>query len=396
MAGREAERRGRAGAEASARGAGARSARQGVPGEGASSGASAGRPERGRMLAWLATEAVLPCGAALSWVNPAHPGYAYPEAAGLVLGLLAQEAGSSWALRGRIARRLAAEVGPEGEVGRGGVAYLFDAGIVLHGLLLAEARARGEAGLAPASAEAEPARARAGLEDVVAARARLTEGVLAGIAGRRARAPGCAGAADHWSDAWGCHLLKLALPLGRLEALGEGRAEGAIARLVDELLPLWRGDRFVVHAASERTYVHAGCYALEGMAALAGMAGRTGRWGEAGAIVGAGARWLAAIQEADGALPAWHDGARGWGERPSDVVAQALRIWWAAERLSPESGSFAAARARALGCLARRQARSGGIVYAPGGADVNSWCTVFAAQAVGWSEGQGEGGPWLV
>lgn len=42
------------------------------------------------MLDWLAgPEVVRDDGAVVSWHNPAHPGYPYPEAAGLVLSVLA-------------------------------------------------------------------------------------------------------------------------------------------------------------------------------------------------------------------------------------------------------------------------------------------------------------------
>ncbi len=330
---------------------------------------TASRPDRARMLAWLAREAVVDGGAVLSWVNPAHPGYTYPEAAGLVLGLLAQEPGSPPGLRRRLADRLTAEVGPTGALGRAGVDYLFDAGIVLHGLLL-----HVEAGGALGDPDAL---------------ARLGEGVLAGIEGRTPRVPAAPGS-DHWSDTWGCHLIKLALPLQRLAAGGERRAAAAAGRLVDELLGLWRGDRFVVHAGSERTYVHAGCYALEGLWGLGGGWEATAR-----PILRAGAAWLASIQAEDGSLPAWHDGARGSGARPSDVVAQALRIWTMVD-LAEGTGRFAAARARALGCLAARQHASGGIRYVEGEADVNSWCTAFAAQALAWAELGAEAQPWPI
>jgi len=345
-------------------------------------------PSRPRLLAWLLAAPLLPDGAVLSWHNPAHPGYPYPEAAGLLLGLLSQETGDFQALRDRIADRLLAELSPRGAVGRAGVDYLFDSGIALHGLLLH--RDHGGHLRDPSALD------------------RLGEAILQALAARRPRHP-LTPTPERWSDAYGCHLLKLVLPLQRWRPR-DPRVHAAIDRLLADLLPLWRGDRFVIHAASERTYLHAHCYALEGLAAL------EDPWrARAAPILRAGAAWLAALQHPDGALPAWHDGAEARGPRPADIIAQALRLWSLCQHMSPGtclprarvSDPFRGPIARALAALAARQRPCGGLAYhdpvdpaehpvPPHPDDLNTWSAVFAAQAIAWAAGAHEPSPWLI
>jgi hypothetical protein len=341
-------------------------------------------PSRARLLAWLSAAPLLPDGAVLSWHNPAHPGYPYPEAAGLLLGLLSQEPGDQRALRDRIAARLCADISPRGAVGRAGVDYLFDSGIALHGLLLH--------------------RDHGGHLDDPLALDRLGEAILSDLRARAPRSP-LAPAPQRWSDAYGCHLLKLILPLQRWRP-GDPRVHDAIERLLHDLLPLWRGDRFVTHAASDRTYLHAHCYALEGLAALADP-WRARTW----PIVQAGAAWLADVQDHRGALPAWHDGHRPSGPHPADIIAQALRLWLLCQDMTPktcfrEQGLRGAdplrdSGDRALAALAARQRPSGGLTYlAPDDPerpdDLNTWSAVFAAQALAWAAGRREHSPWLI
>jgi len=65
-------------------------------------------PDLARMVAWLERDPLAPDGSVLSWVNPEHPGYAYPEAAGLLLGLLSDE-GRLGPSTDRIALRLTSD-----------------------------------------------------------------------------------------------------------------------------------------------------------------------------------------------------------------------------------------------------------------------------------------------
>src|ERR1700690_1332167 len=95
------------------------------------------RPDRGAMLAWLKRAAVLQDGRVLSWVNPAKPGYPYPEAAGLVLRLLSDHVPIG-DREERIARVLTGGVSARGGGGRGGSDYVFDTAVALLGLLAFE------------------------------------------------------------------------------------------------------------------------------------------------------------------------------------------------------------------------------------------------------------------
>src|SRR5262245_54673730 len=88
--------------------------------------AASGRASEG-MLSWLVgAEVVGADDGVMSWHNPDHPGYRYPEAAGLLLHLLAQEGGRHRAVQERIVRGLVADTAPTGGLGRAGVEYLFD------------------------------------------------------------------------------------------------------------------------------------------------------------------------------------------------------------------------------------------------------------------------------
>lgn len=294
-------------------------------------------------LDWLSRVALDHRGAVPSWVNEAHPGYAYPEAAGLVLTVLAQSRARDPAVPAIVAW-LEPQVGA---IGRGGVRYAFDTAMVLTGLLAAE---------------------RAGVAVQRSAIARAFEVLAEAIAERRAATPE---QPPRWSTRWSCHQLKLAWALSAYDArFDSAPARASLERLV-ELATLERDGRFALRQDDPRTYVHAGCYALEGLLALR-------RRGEpVDDTLHRGCEWLASIQSVDGTLPAWV--GREDPRRPSDVVAQSLRLWSAVDR-----DRHAEAIARARSALARRQAPSGGIRYDEHSDDLNTWSTAFAVQACRW------------
>jgi uncharacterized protein YfaS (alpha-2-macroglobulin family) len=157
---------------------------------------------------------------------------------------------------------------------------------------------------------------------------------------------------------------------------GRGRAVSAdalVEQLLESLLPLWRGGRFVIYARSDESYLHAACYALEGLLALPEVEGTSEH-------LQAGAEWLASLQRSDGAMPAWHDGVRARGPWPTDVVAQSVRLWAAVD-----ADGFAPEIARGLDRLAAMQTAGGGLRYFEGTDDINTWVTIFAVQAVTWA-----------
>lgn len=295
--------------------------------------------------AWLRSAAVVdPDGAVRSWHNPNNPGFDYPEAAGL---WLMAAGGSADPLADRVARRLAERV-DKGEVGRDGVGYTFDLGVALAGLHAhvaaggpahAEARRRGEATLLQALAER---------------RAVFAE-----------RAP-------RWSTSYGPHLLKLAIVLRQLR---NARASAAAARLFDDLAGAHDRGRYLTDPGSGPTYVHAHCYAAEGLWCVAHGEDRS-RADAARDRLALAADWLADVQRADGGFDRHHDGARACGPARTDATAQAVRIWAA---VAPHRHRVSIARALAF--IARCTTAEGAVRYEPDGADLNTWATIFSLQA---------------
>lgn len=289
-------------------------------------------PDAAALRRWLlGPEIAGERGAIRSW---APGGYDYPEAGGLWLSWLAAcapdhargDAVAAW-----LSRAIDADA-----VGRDGVGYTFDLGVVLTGLLRWS------------TATATPPS-----PSVIHGATRLVEA----IAARRALTSGTA--APRWSTRFGGHLGKLALALDALDA----------ARIVDT------ADARASLAASHEhddgaVYMHARLYALEGA------------WvrGDAEAVA-QGAGWLAEIQRHDGAIAARWDPARGPdGAGRSDATAQAVRLWCAAD-----PSRFAAAIERALSWLAGLQTDSGAIDYDDRTAHRNVWCTLFTAQALAFA-----------
>jgi hypothetical protein len=302
-----------------------------------------------RLSDWLAgAELRGDDGQVLSWSNPTHPGYHYPEATALWL---------SWAawrreLRlptpplasvQRSASKLLTELRQHGSLGRGGQRYLFDTGLALHALT----RASRVSGWVPCDG-AELCSLSAGLDAFL-----------------EADSPSLPAPAStpRWSDTWGGHLLRsaaLTLQAGRWldHPPTVRRAQRVIAR----------AERI---AEGEPCYLHGLAYQAEGDLLLAAMDPAH----SASLAAGAAAR-LARLQRSDGLLP-------GWSRRPDtahcDTTAQAVRLWAATD---PER--YASPIARALATLGRLQHPSGGIPYHPGSRDLTSWVGLFADQALLW------------
>ena len=261
-----------------------------------------------------------PDGRVLSWLGGARPGYAYDEATALLARSRAWRGPPDPGLAAVLRRRL-----KHGWLARHGHSFVFDTGLALR--------------WAPDPRELA---------------ADLACALRRGIASRPAEA-------GRWSHAVGPHHLKV---LPDLRAAGE-----PIDDLVDAIVSAsWTGRRFRIDPRTGATYVHAHCYALEGLLVLGGRPD----------IVEAGLRWLADLQGLDGGLPAWV--GRLDPRRPSDAVAQAIRLWSAVDAIA-----FAGPIARGLGWLAAVQAPDGGIRYAPSHAERNTWATLFACQAAEWS-----------
>jgi hypothetical protein len=277
---------------------------------------------RAAMLRHL-VEIVGPDGAVPSWVNPRHPGYAYPEAAAIVLRLLAQEPDPPRATIDRLVRFVRSQ--PAGKDGR---VYTFDRGVVMAGLM--------SAGVDVGD---EPERIASAIEQRIAVEP---------------------AAPLRWSTIVGPHFLKLAV-------FARGRLRDALLALRPTLV---EGGRISTPPLAT-TYVHAHGYATEGLLALGEMhdARRA-------------AAWLAEIQTREGGLPREHDGHRSAGPQHADATAQAVRLWCCIDR-----AHFASAIDRALAFLDRLVDPIGGVRYSDATDDVNTWATAFAIQALDFARG---------
>jgi hypothetical protein len=320
---------------------------------------------RADFAAWLSSQKVIRAdGAVMSWVNREHAGYPYPEIAGYLLSDLSFRGRDTAALRNRVARRLLADMTPNGAVGRRGVEYVFDSAMVLAGLLAHESTA----GLLPDPRM--PDRLRDYITD------RLNH--RSGLDGTPENA------VTHWSQSYGCHLLKSVISLTAFDASRGTDSSALINQLLKDLLPLYEqigdGGRFHVNADSDVTYTHAHCYAIEGLLVLEGRGNRDlRRWIEGGA------EWLASVQESDGGVPAEHDSNGARMKAHADCTAQAVRVW-----ACTDARRYRNNIKRGVAFLTELSS-DGGVRYESGSNDINTWATIFGAQAIDFAT---EGGRW--
>jgi hypothetical protein len=316
-----------------------------------------------QMLAWLVSPSVVNAdGRVMSWSNPQHAGYPYPEIAGYLLSLLALEGESTLDIRDRIARRLVSDISPAGGVGRDGADYVFDSAMALAGLIAHESAG--------------------GVLSDHRSVDRLFDFVTVNLTARQAGTGLSTADPDHWSVSYGCHLLKAVIALYAYdERRPRSTTSALVDRLVAELTGLYDNGRFRANASSLVTYLHSCCYAVEGLLVVQGR-----RQGEYRDLIRGSARWLAEIQTSEGGLRAFHDGRDAFGTLHTDATAQAVRIWSLVD-----AKAYQEQIDRGLGFLAEMRTPVGGLRYEPGSDDVNTWATIFGLQAVQWSY---EGGDW--
>lgn len=317
-------------------------------------------PDPHALLRWLSSSrAVSTDGAVHSWWNTAGTGYPYPEAAGLWLALVCREPEAHAVIERErvdsVARWLSRQVLQHGAAARHGRRYVFDSGIALDGLLAYE-----QAG---------------GKVPVRAAGEALVAFIERGVLERQPVVPATLGPPSHWSNAFGGHLLKVAFALHRwAEHSGEERLRPVARQVVTEAMRHFDGERFLVLEGSRQSYLHAYLYGCEGLAWLD--AHRMGRWAEELRRCAAA---VSALQLPEGGIPPHWDGESTWGEPRADVAAQAIRVW-----LLTDPVAFREPIERALRFLSGLQTPEGGLRYHSGSDDVNTWCGLFAAQAILW------------
>ncbi len=307
------------------------------------------RLDRDALCAWLSgPEPRCADGQVLSWCNPSHPGYPYPEATALWLSWAAwrgekQLEGPPVAAVRATATWLHRQLSRDGAIGRDGRHYAFDTGLAFHALVRA-----------------------ARVPDLLALRpqdlAPLSAGLEAFLDADTPTLPPAAGP-ERWSDRWvGHHLRSAALVLLAGRWLDCEATQARALRILERVTPL---------LIERDGYLHTLAYQAEGELLLTrlGLADHSER-------VRAACQRLAELQRPDGLLP-------GWPHRPQsarcDTTVQALRLWVATD---PER--FATPCIAALGGLSRCQHSGGGLPYEPGTRDLNTWVGLFADQASHW------------
>ena len=322
-------------------------------------------PDLSRMHHWLCAEDVVRSdGAVMSWVNPEHPGYPYPEAAGLWLSaypwLCSLEAVDDVeALRDtgyRVAEKLLDSITEEGGLGRDQRSYLFDASVGLSGLLRYQEQEKQWAGVVPGSMSE-------GVD-------KLHTYILKALDSRQGVEPLSRDLEDRWSVRFDPHLIKSLLALTLYARIDGGEvSENALSRIRELSEGNWG-----ISVEAAPVYVHALCYALEGLWLLSAEAGiRPDRRIQNTLEV------LAEVQTESGGIPAYiHDG-QALGPCRVDSTAQAIRLWLLA---GPEI--YASEITRAICFLRTMQAPSGGMRYQEESDDINTWATLFTVQAVDW------------
>jgi hypothetical protein len=198
-----------------------------------------------------------------------------------------------------------------------------------------------------------------------------------------------AGENTFWGDGAALHG-KISLAFVNCEKLcpGEGFLAGArrVCRWVHEFQD--SDGRIRMRPSSPRTFLHAHCYASEGLLATAG-ATSSNELGRAGR---AAVDWLATAQRRSGGLPAWRGTWRRPGMMVSDATAQAVRLWSVADGPTRHADSIR----RALRYLLAMQCHSGPetvrgafraasygvrpVLLRP--RVFPAWCTIFAVHAL--------------
>jgi hypothetical protein len=327
-----------------------------------------------RHLRWLVGGSIrLTDGMLAAWVENGAPSHSYQESTAYLLSLLAYlqhvAPDERWPSEAaRTARALLRDLGHRAGCGRDGKVYLFDTAVGLRALHR-YATTFGE------SADAGDALPRA-LTSLAQTSGRLLARKQACVNG------GAPVTGEHWSDTYSVHLLKAvhhACPWLTPDAGGL-----SVRQAVDELCTAFHRDgRFYTDRRLAAVYLHAHCYAMEGLLALEDEA--SGAWHRR---VRDAADWLVQCQTAAGGLPRWWPANDD--ELAVDATAQAVRVW---QCLDPQR--YDDAIRRGLVFLRAMAHPDGGFYYSSRRRHVNSWTTIFAVQALLWERARGEA-EWLI
>jgi len=202
---------------------------------------------------------------------------------------------------------------------------------------------------------------------------------------------------SHWSRTKGCHHLKNLFFLLKLyEILEDKRYFDSAERLLKWGLGLQSDSgRFHASYVLNETYSHAHCYAVEGLLKATKFFGRE----TLSEHIIRAARCLSGMQNGDGSIWNYY-GARREKIKPSEALAQALRIWiLTEEHFDVGKNEFEMSIRKGLSFLGKMQCvsgnihSSGGIYYGEQNGEkikhVNAWATLFTIQALLFLKGKG-------
>jgi len=293
------------------------------------------------MIEWLVAEPIrLPSGAYLAWVGGDGTEFTYPETAAIAIRLACWWADSTGDpdILLRIIPTLSfleESVTAEGAVHHRECDWLFDSLLALSAFEGAR-----RAGVSYSSTKV--------ITRLVQGSTRmLTEGTAVRPV-KEAR----------WSSCFGPHLLKPAA-LVLAQEMGDETLRSAIRQVLPELISYQNGEGAFKYPGESRTYLHAHCYALEGLAIL----------GTESQRLKDGLSYLRTHRRPDGGLGRW---AGTPSPLAADVTAQAGRLFL----MSGEQDLALAASA----ALAPLRTASGALRYHSDSDHENSWSTAFAAQ----------------
>lgn len=308
-------------------------------------------------------------GNVFSWLNSRRSGYVYPEIMGYYLTFCCQyleaHPGNSLlhhCLRQRthqVARRLQRLVSPRGGIGRDGLLYLFDTAIAITGLLTYQAHF---------NCVIDP-RCLSQMTAFVTHAVEQQQSVWS-VNGDRCSLPA------RWSTVFGSSMIKVVIALQRLaDWTGNSYYRHQGQQLAQRVMEHYSDDgAFMVFPKLSTVYTHAHCYALEGLLDL--------HYHGHGAMMPcliAGADCLKQWQNQDGSLYNWNRQPHPPPTKIGDATAQAIRIWLAVDRNRYQEQIH-----RGFEFLKKLAAPEHGMYYGAGSSDINTWVTMFTAQALDW------------
>jgi len=202
---------------------------------------------------------------------------------------------------------------------------------------------------------------------------------------------------SHWSRTSGCHHLKNLLFLLKLhEILEDKRFFDSAERLLKWGLGLQSDSgRFCASYKLNETYSHANCYAVEGLLKATRLFSRE----TLSEHIIRAARWLSNVQNEDGSIWNYYNSRRE-KIKPSEALAQALRIWiLTQEYFDVGKKEFEMNIRKGLHFLGKMQCVNGnihsvgGIYYGQRNGEkikhINAWATLFTIQALSFLKEKG-------